>query len=179
LSPVSALALIGPPGAGKSSVLDALATRLEIAAVRHGAIESEELARGFPLLPGTKWAAQLAAALELQRAAGRHLFLIAATIESVEELREIQAATGADRSFVVCLTAAAEVLAERLQSREPDRWPGKRKLIAHARKLAATIPDLDGIDLVIDTDEREADDVAAQIHGDMMTRGLVTPQPEA
>jgi adenylate kinase family enzyme len=45
-----ALLLIGAPGAGKSAVLDALATLLEIEEIEHGAIESEQLARGLPLL---------------------------------------------------------------------------------------------------------------------------------
>jgi putative protein kinase ArgK-like GTPase of G3E family len=34
------------PGAGKSAVLDALSTRLEVAGVQHATIEIEELARG-------------------------------------------------------------------------------------------------------------------------------------
>jgi predicted ATPase len=62
-----AVILIGAPGSGKSSVLDALATRLEIDGVSHGAIESEQLAQGFPLLPGDSWTEQLAAVLTLQR----------------------------------------------------------------------------------------------------------------
>jgi gluconate kinase len=172
------LLLIGAPGAGKSSALDALATRLEIAGVAHGAIESEELARGFPLLDASRWIAQLGVVLELQREAGRHLFLIAATVEDDEELRELRGALRADQSIAVCLAAPPELLAERLERRESDRWPGKRRLIEHARALAQSVPRLAGIEVVIDTGGRTADDVAAQILEEMRARGLPAPPAE-
>jgi gluconate kinase len=142
---VSAVVLTGAPGTGKSSVLEALATRLEIEGIAHGAIESEELGRGAPALTALRWIEALAAVLKLQRDSGRRLFLIAATTETGEELSGVLAAACADRSLVVCLTAAAEVVATRLQRREPDRWPGKRGLIEHARALVATIPRLGGM----------------------------------
>jgi chloramphenicol 3-O-phosphotransferase len=65
------------------------------------------------------------------------------------------------------------VLAERLELREPDRWPGKPGLIAHARVLAEVIPGLPGVDAVIDTTQRASDEVAAEIHGEMSRRGLI------
>ena len=46
----AALILTGAPGAGKSAVLDALGTLLELLALEHGALESLELTRGFPPL---------------------------------------------------------------------------------------------------------------------------------
>jgi predicted GTPase len=46
----SAPILIGAPGCGKSSVIDALGTMLEIDDVEFGAIETEQLARGWPCL---------------------------------------------------------------------------------------------------------------------------------
>jgi chloramphenicol 3-O-phosphotransferase len=168
-----AVVLTGAPGSGKSSVLDALATRLEIAEVAHGAIESEQLARGLPLLAGEHWIGQLAAVLDLQRSAGRTLFLIAVTAETAEQLSGVLAATCADRSLVVCLTAPAEVVAARVERREPDRWPGKRELIERARTLAAAIPRLGGFDLTIDTSERDCEDVARELHEQMHARGIV------
>ncbi|MHB8242182.1 MAG: AAA family ATPase [Solirubrobacteraceae bacterium] len=172
-SAVSALILIGAPGSGKSSVLEALATRLEIAGVPHGAIESEELSRGLPLLAGDVWTRQLAEVLRIQREAGRRLFLIAATPETDEELQALLDATGAPTSLVVCLTAPAGLLAERLERREPDRWPGKRGLIEHARELAGSIPALQRIDLRIETDGRDSDDIAGQLEREMRERGLL------
>ena len=77
-----ALILIGGAGAGKSSVLDALGTMLEIDEVRFGAIEIEQLARGWPWLNAAQSMPQLEAVIELQRRAGRQTFLVAATTET-------------------------------------------------------------------------------------------------
>jgi hypothetical protein len=72
-------------------------------------------------------------------------------------------AAGADRALVVCLGASSETVAKRIAYRGPADWPGKRGLIAHARKRARTVPALDGIDLVIETDARDARDVAREV----------------
>jgi chloramphenicol 3-O-phosphotransferase len=160
---VKGLVLIGAPGAGKSSVLEALTTLLEVDGTAYGAVESEQLARGLPLLEADAWITQLGAVIALQRQAGRTLFLIAATTETADELRGVISAVGADSVIVVCLRASPDVVAARIAEREPDRWPGKQRLIGHARRLAQTIPLIDGIDLLIDTEEREADDVASEI----------------
>jgi adenylate kinase len=171
---VAALVLVGAPGTGKSSVLKALMTLLEIDGVNYGAIESEQLSMGSPLLRASDWTPQLEAVLALQRGADRQLFLIAATTESVDELRAVVSATHAGLVLVVCLSAPAEIVATRLADREPDRWPGKEQLIAHARGLAQSMPNLDGIDVVIDTEHRAAEDVAAQVHETMRAGRLLT-----
>jgi chloramphenicol 3-O-phosphotransferase len=158
-----ALVIIGAPGAGKSSVLEALGTLLELDGVAYGAIESEQLSRGSPLLVADDWIPQLAAIMALQRRAGRTLFLIAATTETAGELAGAVGALDVDRAIVVCLSASAEVVAARVEAREPDTWPGKQRLIAHAGVLARSIPTIDGIDLIINTDAREAQDVAREI----------------
>jgi len=161
--------LIGAPGTGKSSVLEALTSRLEARGIEHGAIESEELGRGWPWLAAESWLAQLAAVLALQREAGRRLFLIVATTETTDELRGVLDALGADQQLVVCLHASSDTVASRIAQREPDRWPGKRRLIAHARKLALTVPQIQPVDLGIQTDHREPDEVAAEIEHALIT----------
>ena len=169
----AALVLIGAPGAGKTSVLEALTTLLEIDAVEFGWIESEQLSQGSPLLPASRWIPQLEALLALQRQAGRGLFLITATTENADELRAVREATGTGRVLVVCLSAPAQVVAARVAAREPDRWPGKQDLIAHARDLARSIPELGDIDLVIDTETPRAEDVARQIRDAMKAASLL------
>lgn len=163
--------LVGAPGSGKSSVLEALTTLLEIEGTPYGAIESEQLSWGLPLLAAADWIPQLAAVIEMQRAVGRSLFLVAATPESAEELRGVVAAVAAERVLVVCLRASPDVVAARVGAREPDSWPGKQPLIAHARELARSLPAMAGIDVVIDTDERDAVSVAGEIRA-ALNRGL-------
>jgi broad-specificity NMP kinase len=170
---IAALVLIGAPGAGKSSVLEALCTLLERGGVTHGAIESEELTRGFPALSKALLVEQLSSALAAQRGAGRRLFLIAFTAESDEQLRSVVDAAQAERTLVVCLYARADVLAERLHGREPDRWPGKPGLIVHARRLSEIVPALEGIDLALETEGRDAEDVARDVLAAMGERALL------
>jgi chloramphenicol 3-O-phosphotransferase len=144
-------------------VLEALATLLEIEGIEFGALESEQLAWGSPWLPHEAWLRVLAQVIDLQREAGRELFLVAATTETVEELRGVLDALAVAPVLVVCLRAAPDTVAARLAHREPDAWPGKQPLIVHARALAGTIPSIEGIDLVVDTDGRDAVDVAREV----------------
>jgi chloramphenicol 3-O-phosphotransferase len=170
---VTALVLIGAPGAGKSSVLEALATLHDIEDIQHGAIEAGQLSLGRPLLPASSWVPQLAAVLSLQRDAGRRRFLISATVETAHDLAAVTHATAAQQLLVVCLSASPTTVATRIDAREPDHWPGKAPLIARARQLATTTPRLPGIDLVIDTEQRHAEDVAAEILDAMRHTGML------
>jgi|GEM_PF-2659411 len=171
----TALVLTGAPGSGKSSVLQALSTLLELEGVPHGAIETEHLGWGLPALSMQICVEQLACVLALQRDAGRSRFLIAATAEDAGELRAVVEAVGAERSLVVLLSADQEVLAARLQEREPELWPGKRALIAHARELAGRLPRIDGVDVIIGTEGREASGVAGEVRAAMAGAGLLAP----
>ncbi len=170
---VVALVLIGSPGAGKSSVLEALATLHDIEDIEHGAIEAGQLSLGRPLLPASSWVRQLDAVLSLQREAGRRRFLISATVETAEDLAAVRNATAAELLLVICLSASSETVAARIDAREPDHWPGKLPLIARARRLASTTPRLPGIDLTINTERRVAEDVAAEILEEMRDRGML------
>ncbi|HEX4035238.1 MAG TPA: hypothetical protein VHX66_12420 [Solirubrobacteraceae bacterium] len=170
---VSALVLVGAPGSGKSSVLSALTTLLEVEGIAYGAIETEQLSWGSPLLPTEDWLPQLAAIMAIQRRAGRTLFLIAATTETTSELRGVVDAVAAESVIVVCLTASPKVVAARIAEREPDAWPGKQRLIAHADRLAQTIPLIDDIDIVVDTENRDPGEVAREVR-EAMTRRAPT-----
>jgi hypothetical protein len=56
-------------------------------------------------------------------------------------------AIGADQVTTVLLSAPPDVVAARIDAREPDLWPGKQGLIAHARRLAVTMAHPAGIDI--------------------------------
>jgi hypothetical protein len=156
-------------------VLEALSTLLEVDEVAFGALESEQLARGWPWLEASEWLPQLAAVISLQRAAGRRLFLATATTETQLELQGVIGALAVDRVIVVCLRAAPEVVATRIAEREPDAWPGKAPLISHARVLAESIPSIAGIDTVICTEDRSPVEVAGEINDLLRDHELLLP----
>jgi len=164
--------LIGPPGAGKTSVLEKLATLLEIDGIGFGALESEQLAWGSPWLQGDSWLTQIRAVMELQRAAGRQLFLIAATTETSADLADLIDAIAVDSVAVVLLVASADVVAERLADREPDTWPGKQALIARARDLAESMTALDSVNIRISTENRSPEEVATDVRDALERLGI-------
>lgn len=168
-----ALILIGAPGSGKSSVLDELSTLLEIDRIPFSAIETEQFARGWPWLPAAEWVPQLSAVIDLQRRSGRETFLIVATTETEHELRGVINAANVEPVAVVCLTAPAEVVARRVAEREPDSWPGKSNLVAHARVLADAIPALSRIDAQFPTADCEPSKVALEIRALLVKMGLI------
>ena len=159
----AAIVITGAPGSGKSSVTQAFTTLLDNAGIAHGAIESEHLAWGTPWLSEAEMCEQLAALVRLQRGYGRRLFVVVATTETQEDLDGLLAAIGAERSLVACLRAPGDVCAVRVLEREPERWAARESLAEHARELAAVIPELPGVDVVLDTDGRDAEAVAAEL----------------
>ena len=177
-----ALILTGAPGSGKSSVLDALTTLLEIERVHFGAVESEQLARGYPWLLASEWVPQLAAVVALQKVVGRDTFLVVATTEDRDQLLAVVNAVDAEPVLVVCLAASTDIAAERVAAREPDSWPGKARrpseALDHARTLAQQIPAIPGLDLVISTVDRAAADVAAEIRQALWDHGILAPHAE-
>lgn len=159
-------------------MLEALSTLLEVDEVAFGALESEQLAWGWPWLAVSEWLPQLAAVISLQRAAGRRLFLVTATTETQLELQGVIDALPVDRVIVVCLRAGPEAVATRIAQREPDAWSGKGPLISHARVLAESIPSIAGIDAVICTEDRSAVEVAGEINDLLRDHELLPPLQE-
>jgi adenylate kinase family enzyme len=158
-----ALLITGPPGAGKSSALDRLSTLLEIRGVSHGAVEVDELSRGWPAPPPAQWEKRLALVCTDLRADGRERLLVVATVQSEAQLDRVVEAIGPAQTTVVCLTAPAEIVAARVAAREPDDWPGKATLVAHSARLALVIPHLPRVDGVISSIDLSAQQIAADI----------------
>jgi cytidylate kinase len=162
-----AVFLIGAPGAGKTSLLESLSQLLELEGVSHGALESEQLSFGWPLLGARAWIPQLEGVLRLQREAGRSTFLISATPEREAELEELVVAARADATLVVCLRVAPAVAAARVAAREPESWPGRARLIERAGELAERVEHFSGIDLALDSETSSPAEMAAEILRDM------------
>jgi chloramphenicol 3-O-phosphotransferase len=170
----SLLLLVGAPGAGKTTLLEALSTLLERERVGHGAIESEQLSLGWPQLGSRSWVEQLAAVLAMQRDAGRDTFLVTATVEDEDELRSVLRAAGAQDTLVVCLRVSAQTAAERVARREPEHWPGRQRLIEHARELAPRIPGLRGVEIVLDSEQLAPEELAALVFEAMREHRLLS-----
>jgi ribosomal protein S18 acetylase RimI-like enzyme len=164
--------ITGAPGAGKTSATEALSGLLAGEGVAHAAFETEQLAWGEPWPALTETLPQLSAVCALQRAAGRRLLLLVATTETEAELHALLAATGAPRRLVVCLAVAPETASARVAAREPDWWAGKPALVAHAAELAAAIPALPGVDVVVSGEGRDAREVAREVRGALAARGV-------
>lgn len=168
--PAVAVVLTGAPGSGKSSVIEALTTQLGNAGIEYGAIESEQLGWGTPWLPDATVRELLALLLHRQ---ARDRMLVVATTETEADLRALIGAIGAERTFVACLAAPPELVRQRVLDREPEAWNGRIPLADHAFALARVIPGLPSVDLVVSTDGRRREDVAAEIREALAACGLI------
>ncbi len=165
-----AVLITGTPGAGKSSVAEALGTLLELDRISYAGIETDQLSWGWPWLTVEQWLPHLHWLAGRQWQLGREALLVVTTTENEAELEAVRRAIQADRVLIICLSAPAELCAQRVAAREPDSWPGKARLVEHARALARVIPELKGIECVISTEARRPPAVAAEIRELMRTR---------
>lgn len=157
------LVLTGPPGAGKTSVLTALVDALSDDDIAHAAVEVEALVWTHPAVTREQWARHVRAICELHRQAGHRLLLVAQTLETDADVTELLAAVAADQVFLVRLEARPATLVRRIVEREPPAWSGLDDLVEHAQELAASMPALSGVDLILSTEGERAEDVAARI----------------
>jgi hypothetical protein len=88
---------------------------------------------------------------------------VAQTLETDDDVAQLLAAVGAEDVFLVRLEAHPDALVERIVGREPASWSGLRALVDHAQELAASMPELAGVDLVLTTDDQRPEDVAARV----------------
>jgi len=160
---VLAVVLTGPPGAGKTAVLTALVDALSDDDIAHAAVEVEALAWTHPPPGDEQWMEHLRAACELYRDAGHRLLLVAQTIETDADLTQLLDAVGADQYMLVRLEAQPATLAKRIIEREPDGWSGLPGLVDHAQELAASMPALHGVDLVVSTEDQRPEAVVERI----------------
>ena len=158
-----ALVLTGPPGAGKTSVLEALTDALSAEDVRHAAVEVEALTSAHPPLDDEQWPAPVRAICGLYRQFGYELLLVTATVESDGDLRGVLAAIGADEHVVVRLEAEPSTLIQRIIEREPDTFTELDELVAAAARLSPVIAGLDGIALALSTERERPAAVAKRI----------------
>jgi len=160
---VFALVITGPPGAGKTAVLEALTDALSGEDVRHATVEVEALTSAHPPLDDDQWPAPVEAVCALYRRFGYELLLVTATVESDADLRGVLAAIGADEHVVVRLHAETSTLRRRIIEREPDTFTELDELVATAVRLGPVIAGLDGVALALSTEGERPAAVAERI----------------
>lgn len=158
-----ALLLTGPPGAGKTSVLTELHDGLGDAGVANALLELDELERSYPPLAPARLLAHVRMLAGSYRAAGYPLILVTATVTDDGYGRDVLAATGADTHLLVRLDATPKTVRRRVLDREPESWSGRITLADNAGRLAVSMRELTGVDLVLSTEDADPADVAARL----------------
>jgi hypothetical protein len=160
---VYALVITGPPGSGKSAVLEALGDQLVEEGVRHASVEVEALTSAHPALDDEQWAAPIRAVCGLYRDFGYELLLVTVTVESQADLDAALGAIGAEEHDVVRLEADPDTLRRRIVEREPRGLPGLDQLLEASEQLGPVIAGLDGVAIALSTVGEEPRTVAERI----------------
>lgn len=158
-----AVLLTGPPGAGKTVALTALSDALVADQVEHAAVDVDEVAWGYPFPTLEQRCEQLRACCDSHRRAGHQKLLVAEVIESAGHLRDVIDAVSADHFLLVRLEAPLATLRERIIAREPPGWPGLDHLLGETRPLHTALPQLVGVDLVLDSEQLHPAEIAERV----------------
>ena len=158
-----ALLVTGPPGAGKSTTLEALSDRLYDEDVRHASLDSDAVCWAHPPLSSAMQLRHLQAICRLYRDEGYDLLLVSAPVSTAVERDALLAAVGVDDYFLVRLAAPEATLRRRIVEREPPGWSQLQNLIRRSSDMSAAMDALPGVHLTIDTEQASPAEVAAEI----------------
>ena len=147
-----AVLITGPPGAGKTAAMTALCDALAGDQVPHAGADADEVAWAYPFPDLAGRCAHLRAWRESHARAGATLLVVAEVVESDAHLADVLAALGADDHLLVRLEAEPATLRERIIAREPDGWFALEHLLSEMEQLHVSMPALEGVHLVLDTE---------------------------
>ena len=152
-SGVFAVLLTGPPGSGKTVALTALLDALAEDGVPHAGVDVDEVSWAFPFPDLAQRCEHLRAWRDSHTRSGATLLVVAEVIESQAHLADMLAVLGVDDHLLVRLDANPATLRERIIAREPDGWFGLEYLLDEAQRLHATMPALNGVHVVLHTEQ--------------------------
>lgn len=155
--------LTGPPGSGKTVALTALLDALAADAVPHAGVDVDEVAWAFPFPDLSQRCEHLRAWRDSHSRAGSTVLVVAEVIESQEHLTDVLAVLGADDYLIARLHANPATLRERIIAREPEGWFGLEYLLDEMERLHATMPSLEGVHLVFDTEHLTVQQITESI----------------
>ena len=158
-----AVLVTGPPGAGKTATLIALLDALAEHHVPHAGVDVDEVAWAYPFPNLAQRCEHLRAWSVSHVRAGATLLVVAEVIESRAHLADVLVALGVDDHLLVRLEAEQATLRERIIAREPDGWFGLDHLLDDMANLHATMPALEGVHLVVDTERLTTAQIADAI----------------
>ena len=128
---VFALVLTGPPGAGKTSVLEALSDR-SATRVPHAMVETEALTAAHPALSDEQWLAPVEASAGFTGGPATRCCSSPPPSRATPTFGPA-GRVGADAHAVVRLDAEPATLARRIIDREPEGWSELDELVAPRR----------------------------------------------
>lgn len=167
MQPPPALVLSGPPGVGKTSVGWRVFDRCTDLDQAPAFADLDLLGAAWPAPTDDPYqsrlkAANLAAVWSNYRQAGSRRLIIAGVVESVDERRLLEEATGG--AVVICrLDASDAELAQRIQGRGREEGADLTRLISRAAELSAQFAAADVSDYSVSTDGRSTEEVAAEV----------------
>lgn len=160
---VFAVVLTGPPGSGKTVALTALLDALAEDGVPHAGVDVDEVSWAFPFPDLSQRCEHLRAWRDSHTRAGATLLVVAEVIESGAHLADVLAALDADDYLLARLHADPATLRARIIAREPDGWFGLEHLLDEMQRLHVTMPSLEGVHLVLDTERLTVPQVTESI----------------
>ena len=178
--PFIVIALSGPVGVGKTTVLAALGDLLREAGVAHALIDRDALTEFWPRAPGDPFAQGYALAMigQLARQArdsGARCLIVAGVLETPADADRLAGAIPSSRLHVVQLEAPLPVLEERLHRRESG--PG---LTWHLKRASTLLRQLErgGPEaLTVDATPSPAQVAAAVLEGTQLVTRLSAGEP--
>ena len=137
----------------------------------------DEVSWAFPFPDLSQRCEHLRAWRDSHSHAGATLLVVAEVIESETHLAEVLDVLGADDYLMARLHANVATLRERIIAREPDGWFGLDYLLDEMQRLHTTMPSLECVHVVLDTEHLTVQQITESIRAarvDVLAANMTT-----